>query len=53
MLGYNWTKKNRGMNKFFYKGAKAFVVVYDITRKSSFEEIKNYWIKDIKPFCSS
>ena len=46
-------KKYRGMKTSFYKGAKAFVVLYDITRKDSFEEIKNYWIKEIKPFCSS
>ena len=32
---------------------KSFCFLYDITKKSSFEEIKNYWIKEIEPFCWS
>ena len=32
----------------FYKDANAAVLVYDITRKDSFEEIQNYWSNQIK-----
>ena len=32
----------------FYKDANAAVMVYDITRKESFEELKNYWAEQIK-----
>ena len=32
----------------FYKDANAAVLVYDITRKISFEELQNYWFEQIK-----
>ena len=32
----------------FYKDANAAVMVYDVTRAESFEEIKNYWSNQIK-----
>ena len=32
----------------FYKDANAVVIVYDVTKAKSFEEIKNYWINQIK-----
>ena len=32
----------------FYKDANAAVMVYDVTRKESFEELKNYWSGQIK-----
>ena len=41
-------EKYKSMNKIFYKDAKVAVLVYDITRKSSFEEIKNYWVDQLK-----
>ena len=31
-----------------YKDANAAVMVYDVTRKESFDEIKNYWSNQIK-----
>ena len=47
-VGIQAGKKYRKVNRFCYEDAKALAIVYDITRKSSFEEIKNYWIEDIK-----
>ena len=32
----------------FYKNAIAAILVYDITRKESFEELKKYWAEQIK-----
>jgi len=41
-------EKYRGLTKLFYKDAKIVILVYDITRRKSFEEIKNYWYNQIK-----
>jgi len=41
-------EKYRSLIKIFYKDASVAVLVYDITRKQSFEEIKNYWISQLK-----
>ena len=43
-------EKYRSLTKIFYKDAKAAILVYDITRKSSFDEIKNYWYNQLKDF---
>ena len=37
----------RTLTKIFYKDATAAILVYDITRKKSFDEIKNYWYKQL------
>ena len=41
-------ERYRSLAKVFYKNAAVCVLVYDITRKSSYEALKNYWIKEIK-----
>ena len=41
-------EKYRSLTTMFYKDANAAVMVYDVTRKDSFEEIKNYWSNQIK-----
>ena len=43
-------EKYRSLTKIFYKDAGAAILVYDITRKDSYEEIKKYWINQIKDF---
>lgn len=35
----------RSLNKIFYKDAAIAILVYDITRQDSFDEIKKYWYK--------
>ena len=41
-------ERYRSLAKVFYKNAAACVLVYDITNKKSFDELKNYWINEIK-----
>ena len=41
-------ERYRSLAKVFYKNAAVCVLVYDITRKSSFEELKLFWIKELK-----
>jgi len=28
----------------YYKGAHSIIIVYDITKKESFEDIENFWM---------
>ena len=41
-------EKYRSIGKIFYKDANAAILVYDITNKKSFDEIKKYWYEEIK-----
>ena len=41
-------ERYRALTKMFYKDANAAILVYDITRKISFEELQNYWVEQIK-----
>ncbi len=38
----------RALAKNFYLNASIGVLVYDITRKESFEELKNFWYNELK-----
>ena len=41
-------EKYRSLSKMFFKEATVTLIVYDITNKSSFEEIKNYWMSLVR-----
>ena len=41
-------EKYRALAKVYYKNAGVAILVYDITRKETFDEIKNYWYNEIK-----
>ena len=41
-------EKYRALTRIFYKRTNAIILVYDITKKSSFEKLKEYWIPDLK-----
>ena len=41
-------ERYRSLTTMFYKDANAAVLVYDITRKDSFEQLEEYWTKQIK-----
>ena len=38
-------------NKIYYKRADCCLLVYDITNQQSFDEIENYYVKEIKNNC--
>ena len=40
-------EKYRGLTKIFYKDAKIVILVFDVTNRKSFDEIKNYWHSQI------
>ena len=40
-------ERYRSLAKVFYKNASACILVYDITKKDSFEEIKSYWVPEL------
>ena len=41
-------EKYRAITKVFLKESKAIILVYDITRKKTFDELKNYWIHQVR-----
>ena len=41
----------KAINKQYYQKADCCLLVYDITNESSFKEIKNYYINEIKNEC--
>jgi small GTP-binding protein len=43
-------EKYRALTKIFYKDSSIAILVYDITNRKSFEEIKNYWYNQIKEY---
>ena len=44
-------EKYRSITKFLYKDAQVIILLYDITIKDSFNEIKDYWYEQIKENC--
>ena len=41
-------EKYRALAKIFYQDSKITILIYDITRKDSFEALKNYWYKEVR-----
>ena len=41
-------ERYRALAKVFYKNASACILVYDITNRASFDDIKTYWIPELK-----
>ena len=44
-------EKYRSLNRTFYKNATFVLLTFSITDKASFDELSNYWIKEIKNNC--
>lgn len=41
----------RSLSRSYYARADGCLLVYDITNKETFEELENYFLKDIKNYC--
>ena len=41
-------ERYRSLSQMFFKDANAALIVYDITNKKSFDEIKNYWVNFLR-----
>ena len=41
-------EKYRALTKIFYKDASIVILVYDVTKRETLEEIKNYWYNQVK-----
>ena len=41
-------EKYKALTKFFYKDAAVCILVYDVTRKESFDSLKDYWYSQLK-----
>ena len=41
-------ERYRALTKFFYKDAAICILVYDITKRQTFENLKNYWYQQLK-----
>ena len=48
IFGILQVRKNTDLTKFFYNDAAIAILVYDITRRNSFDEVKNYWYEQLK-----
>ena len=45
-------EKFRSLNKIFFKDAEIAFLVYDITKKETFDELKNFWVEQVRTFSS-
>jgi len=43
-------EKFRSLNKIFYKDADVALFIYDITRESSYREIKSFWLSELSNY---
>ena len=41
-------ERYRTLVRNYYKGSKAAILVYDISQKITFDELKNYWYKEVQ-----
>jgi GTPase SAR1 family protein len=39
------------MRRSYYIGAKGVLIVGDLTRKNTFDQIKQFWVPDVKLYC--
>ncbi len=39
------------MRRSYYSGAKGVLIVGDLTRKNTFDQIVKFWVPDVKQFC--
>ncbi|MFX1503749.1 MAG: Rab family GTPase [Promethearchaeota archaeon] len=39
------------MRHYYYAGAKGIIIVGDLTRRNTFDQIEKFWIPDVKKYC--
>ncbi len=44
----NGSEKYRAVNSIFYKDSAIAIVVYDITARNTYEEVKKFWVGEIQ-----
>ena len=44
-------ERYRSLQKCYYKDVEAAILVYDITNSKSYNELVNFWIKEIYDYC--
>lgn len=45
-------EKYRSLASLYYRGVDCAIIVYDITNRSSFEAVQNYWVHELRHQCS-
>ncbi len=40
------------MRPSYYSGAKGIIIVGDLTRRNTFDQIEKFWIPDVKQYCA-
>ncbi|MHA1679699.1 MAG: GTP-binding protein [Promethearchaeota archaeon] len=45
-------KKWNVMRKLYYKGSTGAFIVADLSRPETFNSVKDYWIKELREYCS-
>ena len=46
-------EKYHALNKIYYKDAKIVILVYDITKRKTFDVIQSYWYNEINNLCDN
>ena len=41
------------MRRSYYSGAKGVIIVGDLTRRNTFNQIEKFWVPDIREYCSN
>ena len=41
-------ERYKSLTKFFYKDAAMIIMVYDVTLKTSFDNLKEYWYREVQ-----
>ena len=43
-------ERYRTITSNYYRGSHAIIFVYDVTERSSFENIEKFWLKEVKEY---
>eukprot|EP00736_Rhodelphis_marinus_P008375 Rmarinus@m.21643 len=43
----------RTLTSSYYRGAQGIILVYDVSRRETFEQIKDIWLKEVDLYCTN